>query len=185
MDMKVMDHGFGIFITHTLPGIILSSAALLFHGIQLDQLIYLLTHAKDAEFLATIVLITLFTIAGALVASLHGLMEAKILDVKTARSIGVSDDTYREQWDYYIDNLDEFKNGYVDRLVLFFQFETRMGLAAFLLSVSLAKYSCLHAFYVLILSLFLYWMGSLHHQALAGFRKRNYERIYPFVCAER
>ena len=169
MKTEVTGFGFEILVTYLLPGILATAAVAIAHGITIEEVDSILTWAKDAQLLASVILITSFALFGALIASLQAVLETWILDKLTPKIMGKDKNKYYEEWDYYIQNLP--KNSYISRVVLFFQFETRLGLASIILGLTLFKLSCVHAIIFILLGIFFYIIGVFHHKELAEFRE--------------
>jgi len=174
MKTETTGFGFEILVTYLLPGILATGAVVIAHGIGAEGANKILIWSKDAQLLASILLITSFALFGALIASLQAVLETCILDKITPKIMGKAKDKYFEEWDYYIKNLP--KNSYVSRVVLFFQFETRLGLASFILGLTLFKLSCVHAIIFILLGIFFYIIGVFHHKELAEFRETFCEK---------
>ena len=81
-------------------------------------------------------------------------------------------DQFDKEWDYYISNLPT--NAYISRVVLFFQFETRLGLASIILGATLFSLSVLHAIILIVLGVVFYWIGVSHHKELGLIRESFY-----------
>lgn len=171
MKTQVTAFGFEVLVTYLLPGILATIAVLLAHGISVDEAKGIIHWAEKAQFLASFVMLSLFTLFGALVASLQAVLESILLDRLTPRLMKKTHSQFDEEWDYYINNLPT--NSYISRVVLFFQFETRLGLASVLLGITLFSLSVLHALVLVILGLGFYWIGVSHHKELAVIRE-NY-----------
>lgn len=75
-------------------------------------------------------------------------------------------------WHQYLDGLNRKGNPYVSRLVLFFQYETRLGLAGVTLAAPMMTYWPDWGRIVGVLSIFLYVAGVGHHIELAKYRRR-------------
>lgn len=174
MKTDPLGFGFEVLITYLLPGLVVTLSAAFFHGITAEQAKWLLTEAAKAEFLASFLLLAVVSALGAVTASVQGVIEGYGLDRLAAKRVGITEEKFEEQWSKYVKDLPNSRNPYIARVVLFFQFETRMGLAMFVLSVSLVSVSCLHAFYVFLSGLILYAIGAMHHKTLASMRNVNY-----------
>lgn len=175
-DMKTAPLGFGfeILITYLLPGVVVTLSAAFFHGITVDQAKWLLAEAGKAEFLASFLLLAVVSALGAVTASVQGVIEGHLLDPLAAMRIGITKEKFDQQWSSYVKDLPNGRNPYIARVVLFFQFETRMGLAMLALSISLASVSCPHAVYALVAAITLYAIGAMHHKNLASMRNVEY-----------
>lgn len=172
MKTQVTAFGFEVLVTYLLPGILATIAVLVWHGIDIEGAKKLIAWAQDAQFLASFLLIASFTLLGALIASLQALLESNLLDWQTSKMLGKEQDQFNVEWGHYINNLPE--NSYISRVALFFQFETRIGLASLVLGFTLFKISVVHAGVFILLGLIFYWIGSLHHRELAVFRESFY-----------
>lgn len=174
MKTDPLGFGFEVLITYLLPGVAVTLSAAFFYGITVEQAKWLLAEAAKAEFLASFFLLAIVSALGAVTASVQGVIEGKVLDRLAAYRIGVTKDQFDEQWSKYVKDLPNGRNPYIARVVLFFQFETRMGLAMLILSASLTSLSCSHALYALAIAVILYVIGAMHHKDLASMRNKNY-----------
>jgi hypothetical protein len=166
--------GFEVLITYLLPGVVVTLAVAFFHGITVDQAKWLLAEATKAEFLASFLLLAVISALGAVTASVQGVIEGHLLDPLAAQLVGISKVKFDEQWTKYVKDLPNGRNPYIARVVLFFQFETRMGLAMLILSLSLISVSCRHAIFALMCGGLLYAIGVMHHHNLASMRNAAY-----------
>ena len=162
MKTQVSAFGFEVLVTYLLPGILATIAVLVAHGVALEE----------AQFLASFVMLSLFTLFGALIASLQAVLESWILNWLTPRLMSKEDDQFDKEWDYYISNLPT--NAYISRVVLFFQFETRLGLASIILGATLFSLSVLHAVILIVTGVVFYWIGVSHHKELGLIRESFY-----------
>ncbi|MBV2138607.1 MAG: hypothetical protein KUF79_17505 [Candidatus Thiodiazotropha sp. (ex Ctena orbiculata)] len=173
MKTETTDYAFQTLITYLLPGIIAAFAVIVWHGVTEKQLEAMIKFGKDAQFLASLAIISIVTLAGALIASIQAALETWILDRITPALIGISRQDFNKQWSNYISNLNEYKNSYISRVVLFFQFETRIGLSTIVLGIALFRISWPHAIVVIIIGLVFYSMGISHHKELGEYRVKN------------
>jgi hypothetical protein len=169
MKTQVTAFGFEVLVTYLLPGILATMAVLVWHGIDIEGAKKLVAWAQDAQFLSSFLLLASFTLLGALVASLQALIEANFLDWLTSKMLDKEQTQFNVEWNHYINNLPE--NSYISRVALYFQFETRIGLASLILGLTLFKVSVVHAGVFILLGLVFYWIGSLHHRELGAFRE--------------
>ncbi|MBI5450001.1 MAG: hypothetical protein HY940_01460 [Gammaproteobacteria bacterium] len=165
--------GFEILVTFLLPGILGAVAAGIFHGMTESQLKEMLDWATNAQFITSFFSLAAVALLGAIIASIQAVIETCILDRITPWCMGIDKEIFNSDWNYYVDNLQRLKNPYVSRVVLFFQFETRLGLSAIILGMALLKLSCSHATLAFALGLGFYIIGMMHHKELAGFRNRT------------
>lgn len=169
MKTQVTAFGFEVLVTYLLPGILATMAVFMWHGVGLNEAKSIIKWAQEAQFLASFVMLSLFTLFGALIASLQAMLESWILDKLTPKLMNKEHSQFDEEWDYYINNLPN--NSYISRVVLFFQFETRLGLAAIILGVTLFSLSMLHAFILTIFGVVIYGIGVAHHKELGIIRE--------------
>jgi hypothetical protein len=175
-DVKTDPLGFGfeVLITYLLPGLLATAAAAFFHGVTPSQLESLLGHAVKAEFLASFALLAVVALLGAATASAQAVIETFVLDRVAAAFVGVTKPKFDEQWSKYVADLPNKRNPYIARVVLFFQFETRMGLAMVVLAASLNTTSEQHAKLALLGGIAFYLIGAMHHYELASMRNESY-----------
>lgn len=169
MKTQVTAFGFEVLVTYLLPGILATIAVLVAHGVALDEAMAILKWAQEAQFLASFVMLSLFTLFGALIASLQAVLESWLLDRLTPKLMNKEHDQFDKEWDYYINNLP--MNSYISRVVLFFQFETRLGLASIILGATLFSLSMSHAVVLMVLGVIFYWIGVSHHKELGLIRE--------------
>lgn len=182
--MKALSAPFGIesLLTLLIPGLVLivsivvSSTVLLEQPVPLEQLEAIKSWVSDAEFLAAFLVVALSALFGAVVASAQAAIETFLLDPITAKWLrrkcaDYTKEAYMTDWYKYLKELNKTANPYVSRLLLFFDFEGRLGLAGFALAVSLFAHSWLCATVVLVVALFLYVMCMLHHCELGKYRR--------------
>lgn len=171
MKTQVTSFGFEVLLTFLLPGVLATAAVLMIHGVTPAQLAAMLKWAREAEFLAVVLLLSSIAMLGALIASLQAWLESVLLDRLTAWRLGKNTEMFQREWDNYVHRLP--RNSYISRVVLFFQFETRLGLAAVILgAVTILCVSAWHGVAFIVIGSFLYWMGTGHHQELAIFREQ-------------
>lgn len=175
-EMKTDPLGFGfeVLITYLLPGVVVTLSAAFFHGMTVEQAKWLLAEAAKAEFLVSFLLLAVVSALGAVTASVQGVIEGHFLDPLAAMRIGITKEKFDKQWSSYVNELPNGRNPYIARVVLFFQFETRMGLAMLALSLSLVSVSCIHAVYAFVTAVILYAIGAMHHKNLASMRNEKY-----------
>ena len=169
MKTQVTAFGFEVLVTYLLPGILATMAVLVWHGVGISEAKAIFQWAQEAQFLASFLLLSAFTLFGALIASLQTVLESVLLDWLTPSRMSKTRAQFDSEWEYFIQNLPN--NSYVSRVVLYLQFETRLGLAAFILGVSLLSISIAHGVIFIVLGLVFYWIGSLHHTELGVIRE--------------
>ena len=169
MKTQVTAFGFEVLVTYLLPGILATIAVFIWHGVGMNEARTIISWAQEAQFLASFVMLSLFTLFGALIASLQAILESRFLDRLTPWLMKKDHDKFDEEWDYYINNLPN--NSYISRVVLFFQFETRLGLAAIILGVTLLGVSMLHALILTFFGVVIYGIGVAHHKELGIIRE--------------
>lgn len=169
MKTQVTAFGFEVLVTFLLPGILATLAVFVWHGVDAEQAKVILGWAQDSQFLASFLLLSSFTLLGALIASIQALLESLFLDRLTSSRMKKASGQFDTEWYFFIRHLPE--NSYVSRVVLFFQFETRLGLAALILGISLLGLSVIHGVIFTLLGVVFYWIGSLHHTELGLLRE--------------
>lgn len=170
MKTETTNFGFEVLVTFLLPGFLATLAAAIAYGISKDQLLELITWAERAQFIASFLLLAAVAIAGAIIASIQAVLETRILDNLAPCYLKISREIFDAEWNRYIYDLPCKPNSYISRVVLFFQFETRLGVAAILLGSVITW----HGMFIFISGLALYCIGIMHHIELAKFRHRHY-----------
>ncbi len=176
MKTQISNYGFEVLITYLLPGIIAVIAVAIAHGVGFEQMKALLTWATEAEFLSAFLGLASIALLGAIIATVQAIIETYILDKITPRLLGISNAVFCQEWDDYLKALPTEKNSYISRVVLFFQFETRMGLALLLLGGILFKLSWAHAITAIAMGVVLYLVGIAHHRELASYRHKQFSQ---------
>ncbi len=174
--MKATEEAFGLgsLLTLLLPGLLVAVALLQFADPTGEEAKALAEFANKVEFLATFLMFATFALLGAIVATLQAGLETWILDRVSAKAVGLTIDEYRAEWFGYLKSLSEQgSNPYISRLVLFFQFETRLGLAGMLVGASLCGRSTGLSFIAILVSTLMYAMGIYHHYELSEYRHKN------------
>jgi len=172
MKTQVTEFGFEVLVTYLLPGILVTLAVFIAHGIGEEEIKIILDWAKETQFLVSVILLALFALFGALVTSLQAVLESSFLDWLAPKLLKKEQEQLDKEWDFYVNNLP--KNPYISRVVLFFQFETRLGLSALILGVALFFLSYLHAVIFLALGIFFYLIGISHHKELSKMREKYF-----------
>lgn len=123
--------GFEVLLTFMLPGIAVALAVLILllpQPFDVGTAKELLEIAGKAQFFSVFVFIAAITLFGAMVASVHSFIETLLLDkCITPWMAGQTPKEFQEAWDHYISILPS--NRYISRVVFFFLFETRLGIA--------------------------------------------------------
>lgn len=170
MKTQVTAFGFEVLVTYLLPGILATVAVLVWHGVGINEARAIFQWAQGAQFLASLLLLSLFTLFGALIASLQAVLESWLLDWLTPKLMNKDHSRFDEEWDFYINKLPN--NSYISRVVLFFQFETRLGVASMILGTTLFWLSAVHAIIFIVLGVVFYMIGISHHKELALIREQ-------------
>lgn len=173
MKTQVTEFGFEVLVTYLLPGILATLAVFAWHGVGVAEAKQILDWAQQAQFLASLLMLSLFTLFGALIASLQALLESWILDRLTPWLMNKAPGHFDREWDYFINRLPT--NSYISRVVLFFQFETRLGLASLILGITLLSLSLLHGVLFIVLGFVFYLIGIGHHRELASIRESYFQ----------
>jgi hypothetical protein len=84
---------------------------------------------KDREWIPIFVVLALVSLLGGTVAALNGFFETICYDRVTPMLLGIDSDTFLSHWDEYLYRLGKESNSYVDRIVAWFLFESRMAVA--------------------------------------------------------
>jgi hypothetical protein len=176
MKTQVSNYGFEVLVTYLLPGIAALAAVLIAHGVDFQKAKELLAWAADAQFLSTFLIFAGIALMGAIVASGQAILETFVLDRITSWRLNLTADEFTKEWIDYIQSLPGSKNPYISRVVLFFQFETRMGLSLLVLGGFLFMLSWSHAIAAMVTGIVLYAVGMSHHKELADYRHRCYGR---------
>ncbi len=175
MKTEATNFGFEILVTFLLPGFLAVLAVVVAHGISKYQLLEIIAWAESAQFIASFVLLAAVALAGAIVASIQAVLETFVLDYVAPCHLKISRGVFEEEWNKYISDLSNNRNSYISRVVLFFQFETRLGVAAVLLGLAtVCRWPSWYGVFVLISGLVFYCIGTMHHIELAKFRHRHY-----------
>src|SRR5262245_36570071 len=127
--------GFEVLLTFLLPGFIVAIGVLLLHAVSASELERLLKAAANAQFLTTFVLLAVVALFGVIIAAIQALVETYVLDRLTPYLAQQTKEQFDRNWQKYVIGLPNLSNRYISRVVLFFQFETRLGLALFFLSL--------------------------------------------------
>ena len=176
MKTQTSSYGFEVLVTYLLPGLAALAAVLIAHGLDLEKAKEMLTWAADAQFLSTFLIFAGIALMGAIVATGQAILETAVLDRVTSWRLNITAEQFTNEWIDYVKALPRSKNSYISRVVLFFQFETRMGLAFVVLSGFLLKLSCSHALTALVTGVILYAVGMSHHKELAYYRHKCFEK---------
>lgn len=179
--------GFEELLTFLLPGMIALLAVVIGcsewsqgdlplteHAQTLVQ--WALCWAREAEFGAGLfVILALAALLGTVTASLQAALETWILDWITRKRIRQEPKEFKEVWKRYLGALGRTPNHYINRVLLFYQFETRLGLTLILLSLMVWwRVHWLAGVGVLVVAVFMYFMGAAHHKELAEYRKDHF-----------
>jgi hypothetical protein len=159
MKTQATSFGFEVLVTYLLPGFIAALSALIAHGMNLNQARVILEWSAKAEIISSLVMVSVIVLFGAGIASIQALLETYALDKCTTRKLNICSEKFNEQWQYYIMNLQ--RNSYISRVVLFFQFETRLGLSLFLLGLAAFRLSWLHGVIFILIGYLFYRIGML------------------------
>ncbi len=170
MKTQATSFGFEVLVTYILPGFIAASSALIAHGMSLNQVRVILEWSAKSEIIASLVMVSAIALFGAGIASIQALLETYVLDKYTTRKLNICSKKFDEQWQYYIMNLQ--RNSYISRVVLFFQFETRLGLSLVLLGFAAFRLSWVHGVIFMLIGFLFYRIGMLHHLELAEYRQQ-------------
>lgn len=84
---------------------------------------------NDREWLQIFALMAVISLLGASVAALNGFFETVFYDNVTPHLLGIDSRTFLAHWDEYLHRLGKESNTYVDRIVVWFLFESRMAVA--------------------------------------------------------
>jgi len=176
--------GFETLVTTLLPGMLLL-LALFFAAVPPENWDAALETLEAHDTLLTVGLLLVAALLGMILASLLGVLEWRVYDrvatcVLKRKAPGYSRDTYLAEWSKYLDSLEEKKNPFVDRLVLYYFFESRTAVALLLLSWALRSsehpdnpYSTWW-FMPGVFGAFLLVQSFFVHCELASFRHRRY-----------
>jgi hypothetical protein len=167
--------GFDVLLTFLLPGFIVTIGVLLLHAVNAAESNELLKVAGSAQFLTTFVLLAVVTLFGVMVAAFQAIAETYVLDRLTPYLASQTKIEFDNNWQNYVLNLPKFSNRYISRVVLFFQFETRLGLSLLFLGLVIWHVQPVfltgrHALASILLGVALYMIGELHHVELAKYR---------------
>ncbi len=173
--------GFDRLISVLIPGFVLAASVwmaldrFLSEGALKDGL----KRLPEGEWQFAFVALIAAAFFGGVLRSFIGWVEARLLDRRQARRIGISDDEYEVEWDKYVDHLDAAKNPYVGELALTFFFESRTSASLFALAASLLvwaheSYRCAATLATLAVALFLGYQADQSHLALAEYRHRRF-----------
>jgi hypothetical protein len=170
--MNTGNFTFEVLVTFVLPGFLVAVAVLLMHGVDNAGMTMLMQKAAEAQFLSVFMILAVIVLCGALVASVHAVVGTLVLDRITARRVSQTKADFDRMWMEYVEALPNLKNPYISRVVLFFQFESRLGLALLFLGAGVFSASKVHGWAFLSLGLFVYLIGAMHHKELAEHRKQ-------------
>lgn len=168
--------GFEALITYFVPGIVALLAVVIGHGVGLSKAQEFLEKGAEAEFLSTFLFISATAIMGAIVAAIQAVFETFFMDRLTPLLVGISRQQFEDEWLAYVRTLTNERNSYIARVVLFFQFETRLGLAFIALGACLFRLTCGHAMLALFTGIGLYLVGLLHHYELGVYRHKIFDK---------
>lgn len=174
--MRPLEQSFGLesLLTLLLPGLLVGVGIVEMVGPTEDRIRDLLNEARSLELVASLILTGAIMLLGAVVAAVHAAIETWPLDWMTRRLLGISKEEYLDQWHNYLASVAKGRNPYISRLVLFFQFETRLGIAFVFLGLVLWGRSALLGGSTVGIGLFMYAMGAVHHYELGDFRRRHH-----------
>lgn len=170
MKTEATAFGFEVLVTFLLPGLLVLFGIGLYIDWPPCALNDLLKFAKEAQFLATFALLGAIALLGTIVASLQAVLESLLLDRLTPKLMGISPVIFYDDWDKYIVNLKAYKNSYVSRVVLYFQFETRLGLSLVFCGTAIFSWSWEIGLLVIAIGLAFYGIGAFHHKELGHYR---------------
>lgn len=114
---------------------------------------------------------------GNMLAVVIGYLEVRVLDRRAAKHLKLDAETYNQEWNRYIDHLDDKRNPYISRVVESFTFELRTGLAGGVLSLVsfvFTSISPVWGFGGFLFSALLIKAGADDHFNLAEFRHRRF-----------
>ncbi len=181
--MNTGNFTFEVLVTFVLPGLLVAVAILLMHGVDNAGMTLLLKQAAEAQFLSVFIILSVIVLCGAIVASVHAVVETWLLDRITAWRVDQTKDEFHRMWMEYVQELPNLKNPYISRVVLFFQFESRLGLALLFLGGALFPASRTHGCAVLLMGMLVYLISTMHHKELADHRKRFCEKTNQLTAA--
>jgi hypothetical protein len=168
--MNTGNFTFEVLVTFVLPGFLVAIGLLLLHGVDKAQLEFLLESAGKAQFLSVFFILAIVILCGAVIASVHAVIETNLLDSLTAWRVGQSKAEFDAMWMNYVAALADYKNPYISRVVLFFQFESRLGLALLFLGTLLLCADRTHGLILVPVGLVIYGIALMHHKELAQHR---------------
>jgi hypothetical protein len=133
---------------------------------------------SEREWLHIFAVMAVVSLLGASVAALNGFFETHWYDRITPLLLGIDADTFLTHWEEYLYRLGKESNNYVDRIVAWFLFESRMA-------VAIAVVIAFGLFAGEIWSGLVIWLGlafiafaifaMMHHYELAKHRMTRYE----------
>jgi hypothetical protein len=169
---------FSEIVTMIIPGAFLTTAiAVLWWRFDSRSGIALWASISEYEWLAAVGVLVACATLGTSVSSAWTWIERES-DRRRASELNIDSDQYSAEWDRYVDSLERAKNAYIDRLVLFWRFESRTGLSLVLLFLSIYSAGVLPILgcLVLVLGLWLLYASRLSHCELAKYRHRRFPR---------
>jgi hypothetical protein len=171
--MKTVSGNFGVeeLLTLLLPGVLVAAGVALIVDSMETQREQMMQFARQAQFVASFLLIAVTLLLGAIVASIHAALETWVLDPITRRRLNLDNEAYMEHWYSYLRGLNEARNAYIARVFLFFQFETRLALGGAFLGCALLPTSACAGALIVLASVLLYLMGAYHHKELGAIRR--------------
>jgi hypothetical protein len=114
---------------------------------------------------------------GAVVAVLMGYVEYGLLDRFAAKDLKLTSQEYFDEWNRYVDHLDDKTNPYVSRVVESFMFEFRTGMALLICGLVLLIFTPVSygwSVVTILASILLLRAGIDDHCNLAEFRHRRF-----------
>lgn len=171
MKTQATDFGFDVLVTFLLPGLLIAISIGMFVDWQVGQMDKVFVWMKEAQFISAFLILGVVALLGTIVASIQALFESLVLDRLTPKLMSITEETFKDDWEKYIRDLDKYRNTYVTRVVLFFQFETRLGLSIIFFGISLCSWSAGYALLSGVVGVIFYAIGIFHHKELGEYRR--------------
>jgi hypothetical protein len=111
--MNTGNFTFEVLVTFILPGFLVAVAILLAHGVDNAGMTLLVKQAAEAQFLSVFIILSIIVLCGALVASVHAVLETLLLDRFTAWRVDQTKTDFDRMWMEYVEKLPNLKNPYI------------------------------------------------------------------------
>lgn len=153
-----------------------------------DTRVYtVLSSIRDEEWQFTLVLLLASAMLGTISAALFSYVETNVLDRRRIsefkeRNSDYNQTNYDDEWNAYVDSLNEEQNTYLSGIAMMFFFESRTSVASVALGTAWTLWSTsisefIVAGGIIIVGLGLFWTSDHSHRVLAKYRHRRFGKV--------